>query len=305
LTMGSTLFCEKKGLKGFFVTITLPGRFHPNPSSGKRSWDGSTPHDAHKQLQDKWRAVQKRFAELGWKVYGVRVEEPHDDGCPHWHALMYIAPECEADFLARIQSAFGSGFATKIVLIDRSLSTGASYLTKYLNPQYSQGEGGSVLDNPKAQKAARYDAYRATWGNRSIQFFDIPGSSSIWDELRRIRPDTEQFVLLSEDGKLLRSFATSDPPDYGAFLFLLQQMNVDKQKRIQVLYGQTEKGSRLIEGIFVDGQRIETHQKSWTVEQLIDLSTVPKKNRTVSHSYPSKGRTPKEDLGMETGVGMI
>ncbi|MDP2442482.1 replication endonuclease [Rhodoferax sp.] len=301
---GLDAFCEKVGLKGFFVTITLPGRFHPNPANGKRSWDGSTPVDAHKQLQDPWRSFQKRYGETGGKVFGVRVEEPHDDACPHWHALIYIEPERESDFFARFQAAFGTGIATKIVPIDRSLSTGASYLTKYINPQFSKVEGESASNSPKAKKAALYDAYRATWGNRSIQFFDIPGSSSIWDELRRVRPDSEQFAKLSEDGRLLRSYATSEPPDYGEFLHLLQQMNVDKQKRIHVLYAQRETGSRFIEGFFVDGERIETHQKSWTVEPMAEKSEVTLKGRTVSHSYPSKAGTYTEDLGMETGVQM-
>lgn len=297
-------YCVKAGLQGYFVTITLPGRYHPNPANGNRSWDGSTPFDAHKLLQAMWRAFQRRFGESGNKALGARVEEPHDDACPHWHSLLYIEPAREAEFHAHIRSAFGTGVSTKVVLIDRSLSTGASYLTKYINPRFGKDESESAKDNPKAEKAARYDAYRASWGGRSIQFFDIPGSSSIWDELRRIRPESEQFVQLSADGQSLRSFATSEPPDYGEFLSLLQEMNADKPRRVHVVYAKSETGTRLIKGIFVDGHVIETHQQSWTVESVIEKSKATTRGRTVSHSYPSKAGTSTEDLGMETGVQM-
>lgn len=302
---GLDKFCEKLGLKGFFVTITLPGKYHPNPANGKRSWDGSTPVDAHKVgLQDPWRSVQRRFGESGGKLIGVRVEEPHNDGCPHWHALIYIEPEREADFLSRMQAAFGTGCATKIVAIDRSLSSGASYLTKYINPHFSKNDDASSLNSPKTKKAALYDAYRATWGSRSIQYFDIPGSSTLWDELRRVRPKSAQFKQLSEDGKRLHDYATSNPPDYGEFLLLLHEMNAGNEKRIYVLYGQRESGSRFIEGFFVDGQRIETHQKSWTVESMDDKLKMPKTLRTVSHSYPSYDGRKNERSGIEEEVDM-
>lgn len=301
---GLDAFCEKAGLQGYFVTITLPAKYHPNPANGKRSWNGSTPSDAHKQLQTLWRTFQRRFGETGKKVFGVRVEEPHDDACPHWHALIYVEPERETDFQARIQSVFGSGFSTKVVLIDRSLSTGASYLTKYINPRFGKDDRESAMDSPKAEKAARYDAYRSAWGGRSIQFFDIPGSSSIWDELRRIRPESEQFAQLSADGQLLRSCATSEPPDYGEFLSLLQKMNAEKPRRVHVLYAETANGSRLINGIFVDGQEIETHQQSWTVESVIEKSKATTRGRTVSHSCPSNAGIKKEDAGQVTEVEM-
>lgn len=301
---GLDAFCEKAGLQGYFVTITLPSQYHPNPANGNRSWDGSTPIDAHKRLQALWRTFQRRFGESGKKVFGVRVEEPHDDACPHWHALIYVEPEREADFHARFQAVFGTGFSTKVVLIDRSLSTGASYLTKYINPRFGKDENESEMVNPKAEKAARYDAYRASWGGRSIQFFDIPGSSSIWDELRRIKSESEQFAQLSKDGQLLRSCARLEPPDYGEFLTLLQKMNADKPRRVHVVYAETESGSRLIQGIFVDGQVIETHQQTWEVRSVIPTSKPAKQRRTVSHSYPSKDRRKKEALGMETGVEM-
>jgi hypothetical protein len=301
---GLDTFCGKLGLKGFFVTITLPGKYHPNPANGKRSWDGSTPVDAHKRLQDTWRSFQKRYGESGGKVFGVRVEEPHDDACPHWHALIYIEPEREADFLSRMQAAFGTGCATKIVAIDRSLGSGASYLTKYINPHFVKNDDMSSLNNPKAKKAALYDAYRATWGSRSIQYFDIPGSSTLWDELRRVRPKSAQFKQLSEEGKRLHDYATSSPPDYGDFLLLLHEMNADIEKRIYVLYGQRESGSRFIRGFFVDGERIETHEKTWKVEPVIDRPIDQLKPRTVSHSYPSNAGIQKEDLGMVTEVQM-
>lgn len=293
---GLDVFCTQRGLAGFFVTLTLPPAFHPNPANGKRSWSGATPREGHDELQRKWRRFQRRFGEAGGKCYGVRVEEPHTDGCPHWHLLMYVMPEREADFRSRIADIFGHGCAAEVEAIDRQKGTGATYLMKYIRPIY-KADLGSDFDkgihpggNSKVEKAARYDAYRATWGGRCIQFFDVPGSATAWDELRRIRPGTKQFSQLSAYGLSLYGAATAT--NYAEFLTLLVEAREGGDaRRVRVVYGKRDTGTRYLQGINVDGACIDTHLLQWTVEVIPEPHELGfKKNRTVTHSYPRLGR---------------
>lgn len=294
--IGLVVFCTQRGLVGYFITLTLAAAFHPNPSNGKRSWSGATPREGHDVLQRKWRRFQRRFGEAGGKCFGVRVEEPHNDGCPHWHLLLYIAPGREEELRSRIAEIFGHGCAAKVEPIDRRKGTGATYLMKYIRPIYKADAADDSHDGihpgseSKVNKTARYDAYRATWGGRCIQFFDVPGSATSWDEMRRIRPNTKQFAQLSAYG--LRLHAAAVTTDYAEFLTLLVEARESGDAhRVRVVYGKRDAGTRYVQGIDVDGACIDTHLRQWTVEVIPEPHELGfKKNRTVTHSYPRLGR---------------
>ena len=271
-------FCVKQKLDGFFVTLTVPPAFHPNPANGNISWDGSTPKEAHDWLQKLWRYFQKRFGEAGGKVFGVRVEEPHEDGCPHWHLLIYINPKRENEFRERISKTFGSDAASDVRRIDRTKGNGASYLMKYVSPRFapkvlsdraevtSKQDDGST--HGKEAKASLYDAFRATWGGRSIQFFDIPGCSTVWDEIRRIKKDSADFDRLSTGGKRLHLHATNTPPEFGKFMRTLRVLSRVSKNYVRVLYGSRKSGTGYVRGLLIDGEIYETHMKSWKVERI-------------------------------------
>ena len=44
-------------------------------------------------------------------------------------------------------------------------------------------------------------------------------------------------------------------------------MRAESKGRIRVFYGVRESGTRFIQGLIVDGEIIETHLKTWTVEK--------------------------------------
>jgi hypothetical protein len=82
----------------------------------------------------------------------------------------------------------------------------------------------------KKEKALAYSAHRATWGGRSIQFFDVPSSSTVWDELRRIKENSDEYMKLASDGLELHRCATSN--DYGEFLEILSSMQEGPINRV-------------------------------------------------------------------------
>jgi hypothetical protein len=219
-------------------------------------------------MQMRWEIFRRRYHEGGGKCYGARVFEPHVDGSIHWHALLYIEKSRVFEFQNKVRNAFGEGVATDIRLIDRSMSAGPSYLIKYLNPSLlidNECDVRETRKNSKKEKAIAYGAHRATWGGRSIQFFDISSSSTIWDELRRIEASSAEYQILGIDGVKLHAFAKSNK--YGDFLFLLSKMQKDKSKRIRVEYELSESNSKKIRGLTIDSVFIGRSNKKWIIQK--------------------------------------
>lgn len=160
------------GLSSAMLTVTLEPQFHPNPSNGKSSWDDSSPRRAHQSFSKRWQAVLRDLHRDGIRPSGLRVVEPHRDGCPHYHVWLLYRPESEAKILSISMKYFPNklkvrtpyrkgenkthldvmyedraalvsakprrlthakeGAQVELSRIDRSISSGASYAMKYL-----------------------------------------------------------------------------------------------------------------------------------------------------------------------------
>jgi hypothetical protein len=251
---GLEKFCTSIGLCGYFVTFTLPARYHPNPKFGTCTWSGASPAEGHEELQHCWRTFQRRFG----KIFGVRVQEQHEDGCVHCHSLMWLSPERDADFRKKLEKYFGSSPATKIEMIDVTKASGATYLTKYLQKSF----GNPDLANEDQRPAELADAHRATWGGRAIQFFDVKTSGTVWDEIRRLKSQTSLLKHLSPLARELHEAAVAS--DYSSFLEILLQLRL--QKRIKIWYDRRDSGTKFLRGLVIDNQPLETHSVEWKLE---------------------------------------
>ena len=96
IATGIQKHAEASGLTAVFITLTAPGHMHPNPSKGKNTWDGTTPRQAHAWIAANWHRVLARLKTEDIEIAGVRVVEPHKDGCPHWHVMYWAYPEDHA-----------------------------------------------------------------------------------------------------------------------------------------------------------------------------------------------------------------
>lgn len=160
LVKGIQKVAEADGLTWGMLTLSCPSRFHPRPKNGHGSWDGSTPADAHKWIHHEWRAVLRRLANRGINISGVRFTEYHKDGCPHWHVLFYTNELTE--FMSEVRKAWPNEAAADFVIGDPQKGSFATYCMGYL-----------MADESKPH-IAQYDAKRAIWSQRFIQFFGMP-----------------------------------------------------------------------------------------------------------------------------------
>lgn len=78
-----------------FLTLTAPSRFHRFDGAGQpnKRWNGAEPKDGHKYLNQVWTRIRSAWKKAGIYPYGFRVVEPHHDGCPHWHVLLFVPPQ--------------------------------------------------------------------------------------------------------------------------------------------------------------------------------------------------------------------
>lgn len=76
---------DEMGYVGMFLNITAPSHFHAN----SHKWDGSTPKEASAYLNKLYSQARAKLDRLEIPYFGIRVAEPHADGCPHWHMLIW------------------------------------------------------------------------------------------------------------------------------------------------------------------------------------------------------------------------
>ncbi|EKI33612.1 bacteriophage replication A family protein, partial [Escherichia coli 07798] len=50
------------------------------------------PKDAQRYLCRIWSLMRTAFKDNDLQVYGLRVVEPHHDGTPHWHMMLFCHP---------------------------------------------------------------------------------------------------------------------------------------------------------------------------------------------------------------------
>lgn len=87
---------NEMGLVGMFYTLTAPSRYHTtHVHSGKRNdkYCNASPRKTQKYLCNVWSRVRAKWGREGIRTFGFRVAEPHHDGTPHWHLLLFLLPE--------------------------------------------------------------------------------------------------------------------------------------------------------------------------------------------------------------------
>ena len=85
---------------GEFFTITCPSRMHRMHHFGKpnEKFSDETPPQAQAYLNKVWARVCAELGRLKIKIYGFRVAEPHHDGTPHWHGLVFMEEQHRLTF---------------------------------------------------------------------------------------------------------------------------------------------------------------------------------------------------------------
>lgn len=189
----------EKGWGWMFITLTAPAEYHSNPALGRDSYDPNlSPRDANKSIGRDWIAICGALKEQGLKpretYFGFRVTEVHEDGCPHWHILVFHAPGVERvveKAIGRIYSNRPSSYfeRNKANIIrfglpkeNVSAASAASYIYGYLAFALSGGE-----DPNGSGTAYQYQCAIKAMGARQYQMFGINGARGKLRALAKVK----------------------------------------------------------------------------------------------------------------------
>jgi hypothetical protein len=186
---------RQRGWTPLFLTLTLPGSWHPSPSIGGRTWTPEHhPAAADKELQHRWARFRALLHKQGIDPEGFWSREPHSDGCPHQHAVLWIDP-AQADAVRQTVAAVYPGVhGGRVVVIDETRARAETYVMFYIlkslnsTDQAKRHAAGAINDNGTADgdHLAEHAAVRAWASERRLRryaFVGPHGSQRTWQLL--------------------------------------------------------------------------------------------------------------------------
>ena len=219
---------------GLFITLTTPSKYHPLKTTGAGSspifnqkWDqhAFTPKDAQRYLVAVWAKIRTTFKDRNLKVYGVRVVEPHHDGTPHWH-MMLFTPAAQQQKVTEVMRRYAleedpdEPGAAESRFNCKPLNRGgaAGYIAKYV----SKNIDGYALDGEKdfdsgrllTDVATAVTSWASTWRIPQFHAIGIPAVGA-WRECRRIR---HQSLYSRFDKRVEDVRSAADQGDFAGYI---------------------------------------------------------------------------------------
>lgn len=216
---------EEEGLVGEFYTWTAPSKYHAwtvvdnkrKQRNGEKLADwvktiqnkryqGFTPKQTQKYLCQQWSKARAKLDRLGIRRFGFRVVEPHHDGTPHWHMLIFVKPE-QREMMRSVMQAYACEHDTDELKngtrarfdykeIKEELGSATGYIAKYISKNI---DGFNMDWDDEAQEAvntsaAAVGAWASLWNVRQFQQIGGP-SVEVWRQLRRIRQACQNPIV--------------------------------------------------------------------------------------------------------------
>ena len=281
-------YAKSKGHISLFITLTCPSKYHRAYSTSgdpTKNWNGSSARDAQEYLKTTFSRIRSELNRQGIRPYGFRVAEPHHDGTPHWHLLLFIKGSDEQSlkdifthyaFEEEGDEEGADKHRITIVKIDPNKGSATGYIAKYISKNID-GEDidiGVYGENP-SEAAGRIETWASIWGIR--QFQQIGGAGvSIWRELRRLTPleDPESLIELgrkaADDSKwdeYMKLMGGHDCARKDRPIKLVYKESVDISTGVlkENQYGEIKAQS--IYGLEHDNVRINTRPHTWEISR--------------------------------------
>ena len=173
--------CNELGYVGEFYTLTAPSKYHATTKAGYRNskWNGASPSDTQSYLTGLWARIRAKLHREEIRIFGIRVAEPHHDGTPHWHMLMFMLPEDvervrliirdyaweEDHHELRSDKAKKARFHAEAIDPEKGSATGyvAKYISKNIDGYALDGEFDDESGELLKETAPAVSAWAARW----------------------------------------------------------------------------------------------------------------------------------------------
>ncbi|HEI6800640.1 TPA: replication endonuclease [Yersinia enterocolitica] len=193
---------------GMFLTITTPSKYHATRVIGQgeskkvqlnHKWDDEaySPKDGQRYLCAIWAKMRTAFKDNKLAVYGIRVVEPHHDGTPHWHMMLFCEHSQRRQIIDIMRSyalqedadergAAENRFECKHLKKGGAAGYIAKYIAKNIDGYALDGQRDHETGELLTQSAAAVTAWATTWRIPQFRPLGIP-SMGAYRECRRIR----------------------------------------------------------------------------------------------------------------------
>ncbi len=286
---GMEEYSTEAGHVGMFYTITCPSKYHRySGRSLNPKYQNYTPKEAQAYLSGVWARIRAKLKRDGLNVYGFRVAEPHHDGCPHWHMLLFMEQAHCEDVTATLQAyamaedgqeAGADKHRFEAVHISKEKGSATGYIAKYISKNIDafgmEADGDSESGFSASDSAKRVKAWASVWNIR--QFQQIGGAPvGVWRELRRVES--------APDGLMEEARQAADSGDWCEYLKLQAGGDADRKlqplRTYQVQPVEQESGKlktnrygeavQVVKGITDTwtGESLETRTKEWTIQAI-------------------------------------
>ncbi|WP_434997895.1 replication endonuclease [Pectobacterium brasiliense] len=281
---------------GMFITITTPSKYHPTRVIGKeenetvqfnRSWDKEafTPKDGQRYLVKMWGKMRTAFKDADLKVYGMRVVEPHHDGTPHWHMMLFCKRahrQPVIDIMRRyaLKEDGDERGAAKYRFECKHLNKGgaAGYIAKYIAKNIDgyalDGQLDDETGKPLRDMAAAVTAWASTWRIPQFKAIGIPTMGAY----RECRSSPLRTVNLTEkfDEQVEAVRCAADAGDFAAYMAAQGGANVSRElqtvrvaRRVSDKLNEYDEEVQKVIGIFAPhlgaGHVFETRTTEWRI----------------------------------------
>ncbi len=234
---GIERYAASVGDVGMFITLTTPSKYHPTRQVGKgdsktvqfnHGWNETayTPKDGQRYLCRIWSLMRTAFKDNELEVYGMRVVEPHHDGTPHWHMMLFCKPgqrKAINEIMRRYalkEDGHEKG-AAKQRFESRHLNQGgaAGYIAKYIAKNIDGYALDGQLDHdtgkPLKDTAAAVTAWASTWRIPQFKPIGLP-TMGAYRELRKL---PRGVSIASEfDDRVEAARAAADEGDFERYI---------------------------------------------------------------------------------------
>jgi len=281
------------GHECLFVTLTCPSAFHPQLAAGGANprYQNFTIQEGQQWLSRQWARARAWLKRKGVKVYGFRVAEPHHDGTPHWHVLLYG----QSAALARVEHCLAhfwlGEFAdepgarehrVEFKRIDPAQGSGVGYIAKYISKNIdARGQIANANDTETGTdipgNVARVRAWASVHGIRQFQQIGGP-PVGIWREARKLREG-------ADDPDISAVVEAADRGDWCRFVFNVGGIHVGRRTNIRLRKEETGSANQYGElnppqvvGLQYASAIVITRPHRWRIEKcpsLLSLDSSP------------------------------
>ncbi|CCJ43413.1 replication gene a protein [Escherichia coli] len=244
---GIERYAAAEGDVGMFITLTAPSKYHPTRQVGKgesktvqlnHGWNDEAfnPKDAQRYLCRIWSLMRTAFKDNDLQVYGLRVVEPHHDGTPHWHMMLFCHPR-QRNQIIEIMRRYAlkedgdERGAARNRFQAKHLNRGgaAGYIAKYISKNIDGYALDGQLDNdtgrPLKDTAAAVTAWASTWRIPQFKTVGLP-TMGAYRELRKL----PRGVSIADefDERVEAARAAADSGDFALYISAQGGANVPR-----------------------------------------------------------------------------